>query len=177
MIRYVSGQTKIKAVFVDYIQLLYKSGNKAQRTEELKEICRDLKNLAVEEKLPIVVAAQLNREAKTPLELHSQNIGEAGDLERIANKILCIWNSAFSARKSKETSQDELDTLQKELSFMLGKGGKIYAKLTKNRGGAAGLEAVFDFNGNTGVITDSKYNQVAEQPTAEPTIEEINDLF
>lgn len=175
-VRYISTNTKIKAVFIDYIQLLSKRGNRLQRTEELKDICKDLKNLAIAENLPIVVAAQLNREANSPLELHSQRIAEAADLERIANKILCLWNTSFIAQKSKD-NQSELNTLQERLGFTLGTGGNIYAKLTKNRGGVVGLEAVFDFNGNTGVITDSKYNQVAEQPTAEPTTEEINDLF
>lgn len=156
-IRYISSQTKVRAVFIDYIQLLSKRGNKLQRTEELKDICKDLKNLAVESQLPIVVAAQLNREANSPLELHSQRIAEAADLERIANKILCLWNTSFPAQKSKD-SQSELNSLQERLGFELGKSGKIYAKLTKNRGGVVGLEAVLDFNGNTGVITEEKTN-------------------
>lgn len=153
-IRSISSQTKVKAVFIDYIQLLSSRAYKRmrlQRTEELKEICKDLKNLSIETQLPIVVAAQLNREANSPLELHSQKIAEAADLERIANKILCLWNTSFVAQKSKESTR-ELEALETRLDFKLGSGGKIYAKLTKNRGGVVGLEAVFDFNGNTGVI-------------------------
>ena len=108
------------------------------------------------------MAAQLNREANSPLELHSQRIAEAADLERIANKVLCLWNTSFVAQKSKDSSK-ELEALEKRLNFTLGDGGKIYAKLTKNRGGVVGLEAVFTYDGNTGVI---KGNYKPELPEA-----------
>ena len=107
------------------------------------------------------MAAQLNREANSPLELHSQKIAEAADLERIANKILCLWNTSFVAQKSKDRAK-ELEALETKHGFKLGEGGKIYAKLTKNRGGVVGLEAVFNFNGNTGVI-EGNYKPEAEQ--------------
>ena len=162
-IRTISSQTKVKAVFIDYIQLLssreYKKAH-LQRTEELKEICKDLKNLAIDTQLPIIVAAQLNREANSPLELHSQRIAEAADLERIANKILCLWNTSFVAQKSKDSAK-ELEALEKKHGFKLGDGGQIYAKLTKNRGGVVGLEAVFSYDGNTGVI---RGNHKPEKP-------------
>lgn len=159
----IISQTKVKAVFIDYIQLLssreYKKAH-LQRTEELKEICKDLKNLAIDTQLPIVVAAQMNRTTTSPLELFSQNLGEAADLERIANKILCLWNTSFVAQKSKDSAK-ELEALEKKHGFKLGDGGQIYAKLTKNRGGVVGLEAVFSYDGNTGVI---RGNHKPEKP-------------
>ena len=165
-IRTIVTQTKVKAVFVDYIQLLSNRNYKRmrlQRTEEIKNICLDLKDLAIETQLPIVVAAQLNREASSPLELHAQRIAEAADIERIANKILCLWNSSFTAQKSKDSAKD-LEAWENRTGVTLGTGGKIYAKLVKNRGGVAGLEAVLDFNGNTGVI---KGNHTETEPTQE----------
>ena len=150
-IRYIHSQTKVKAVFIDYIQLLSKNGNRKQRTEELKDICKDLKDLCIETQLPIVVAAQANREVTSPLEMHSQKIAEAADLERIANKILFIWNSNFTAQKSKD-SKSEIEAFENRTRIKLGCGGRIYAKLTKNRGGVVNMEAVLRYNGNTGVI-------------------------
>lgn len=176
-IRTIAAQTKVKAVFVDYIQLLSNRNYKRmrlQRTEEIKNICLDLKDLAIETQLPIVVAAQLNRETTSPLELHAQRIAEAADIERIANKILCLWNSSFTAQKSKDSAKD-LEAWENRTGVTLGTGGKIFAKLVKNRGGVAGLEAVLDFNGNTGVI---KGNHTETGPTQErrPTDTE-EDLF
>lgn len=163
-IRYLCSQIKVKAVFIDYIQLLSKNGNRKQRTEELKEICGDLKNLCVENKLPIVVAAQANREVTSPLEMHSQKIAEASDLERIANKILFFWNSSFAAQKSKDI-KGELESFETRTGIKLGSSGKIYAKLTKNRGGVVGLEAVLNYNGNTGII---EANHTPETPQQLP---------
>ena len=163
-IRFISSQTKVKAVFIDYIQLLSKNGCRLQRTEELKAICKDLKNLCVSTQLPIVVAAQANREVTSPLEMHSQKIAEAADLERIANKILFIWNSNFAAQKSKD-SKSEIETFETRTGIKLGEGGKIYAKLTKNRGGVVNLEAVLEYNGNTGVIKPNCNAVEPEQST------------
>lgn len=150
-IRFICSQTKVRAVFIDYIQLLSKNGNRKQRTEELKDICKDLKDLCIETQLPVVVAAQANREVTSPLEMHSQKIAEAADLERIANKILFIWNSSFTAQKSKD-AKSEIETFEARTGVKLGTSGKIYAKLTKNRGGVVGIEAILNYNGNTGII-------------------------
>ena len=163
-IRYIHSQTKVKAVFIDYIQLLSKNGNRKQRTEELKDICKDLKDLCIETQLPIVVAAQANREVTSPLEMHSQKIAEAADLERIANKILFIWNSNFAAQKSKD-SKSEIEAFEKRTGIKLGNGGKIYAKLTKNRGGVVNIEATLDYNGNTGVMKPNCNAVEPEQAT------------
>ena len=83
--------------------------------------------------------------------MHSQKIAEAADLERIANKILFLWNSSFSAQKSKD-SKAEIEGFESRTGIKLGTSGSIYAKLTKNRGGIVGLEAILKHNGNTGII-------------------------
>ena len=175
-IRFICSQTKVRAVFIDYIQLLSKNGNRKQRTEELKDICKDLKDLCIETQLPIVVAAQANREVTSPLEMHSQKIAEAADLERIANKILFIWNSSFAAQKSKD-SKTELENFETRTGVKLGTSGKIYAKLTKNRGGVVGIEAILNYNGNTGIVEPNCKPLEVQQSTMnfdEPQQEEQN---
>lgn len=178
-IRTISQQIKVKAVFVDYIQLLSSRAcrrARMQRTEELKEICKSLKNLCVETRLPLVVAAQLNRETTSPLEMHSQRIAEAADLERIANKILCVWNTSFPAQKSKDSKQ-ELEELESKHHLKWGTPGKMFFKLTKNRGGVAGLEGSFVFDGNEGIIrgnyTPSSTEEQEDLPFEEPEEEYI----
>lgn len=153
-IRYICSQTKVKAVFIDYIQMLSKNGCRLQRNEELKEISKDFKSLAVSLHLPIIVAAQLNREAKSPVEMFAQNIAEAADLERVANKVILLWNSSFKER-SKDSSS-HLKEWSKRTGIELGQGGTIYALLAKNRGGIVNIEAVLTHHGNEGVITQQK---------------------
>lgn len=153
-IRYICSQTKVKAVFIDYIQMLSKSGCRLQRNEELKEISKDFKSLAVSLHLPIIVAAQLNREAKSPVDMHAQNIAEAADLERVANKVILLWNSSFKERS--KDSKSHLEEWSKRTGITLGQGGSIYALLAKNRGGIVNIEAVLSHHGNEGVITQQK---------------------
>ncbi len=105
----------------------------------------DLKDLAVETGLPIILGAQFNREVVNPLRIHATKIGEAGDIERIANVIVGLWNTNF---KSNAT-----DSEIKEIGNIGAyEPNSMYAVLLKNRGGRAGLEEIFEFNGNTGKI-------------------------
>ena len=141
--------------FIDYVQLLnapirskYRS-----REDELKEICISLKNLAVDEEygLPIVFGAQFNRQVKSAKDLLPTNIGEAGDIERIANTIVALWN----CQKTEDPGTDELR--QKIAEYQGTKeynSSAIFAKILKRRGYASGLTATFPFEGNTGRILD-----------------------
>lgn len=172
-IRYVSKQTKIKAVFVDYIQLLHTRGTRLQRREELGEMCKSLWQLATETATPIVLAAQLNREAYSPLDMASQNIAEAADIERSANTIILLWNSDFKpipqkssyyrSNKGEQTFTDEAKALEGRDGFQIGKAGKIYAKISKNRGGTPNMDAVFNYNGNTGFIAPNTKPQTTDK--------------
>ena len=158
VINFIAKSLKVKAIFVDYVQLLYKEGNRLQRNEELKEIAKGLRQTAKGLKLPIILAAQLNRDAKSPTEMHSQNIADSADLEREANKILLLWSSEFLQTND---SKYEPTKIEEGKRPTLGKAGKIYAKLSKNRGGKPSIDALFDFNGNTGRIA-TNYEEDAE---------------
>lgn len=145
---YLNKNTNIGGVYIDYIQLLNLPKGKYKtysRQEEIKEICIKLKDVAVTTGLPIVLGAQFNRQVTNHLKIHSTNIGEAGDIERIANLILGFWNNNFSPIGSegeiKEIKEKDLD-----------KHKTIYVSVLKNRGGRAGASDFFSYNGNTGVI-------------------------
>lgn len=162
-IKFIAKSLKVKAVFVDYVQLLYKEGNRLQRNEELKEIAKGLRQTAKGLKLPIVLAAQLNRDAKSPTEMHSQNIADSADLEREANKVLLLWNSDFLPLNG---NAYEASKLEAEKRPELGKGGQIYGRLSKNRGGIPNIDALFSFNGNTGRI-ETNYSEEEDLPEEE----------
>jgi len=160
-IRYFNRNMRVKAVFIDYVQLIHKKGSRLQRKDEIKEICEELMEVAVETGLPIVLAAQLNRSAKSPLEMTVQNIAEASDIEQSANVVMLIWNSvvkplpestAYYKGKDSKMLTDDAKRLE-SIGFNIGQHGKIYAILSKNRGGERNIDTVLDFNGNTGVIS------------------------
>jgi DNA primase catalytic core len=150
-IRYLHKHAKPAAIFIDYIQLLNLPEGKYKtysRQEEIKEICIALKDVAVETGLPIILGAQFNRKVTNQLHIHATQIGEAGDIERIANLIVGFWNNNFKPIATdgeiKEINNKGLDTPD-----------TIYATILKNRVGRVGLEEVLEFNGNTGKIKNS----------------------
>lgn len=86
---------EVGAVFVDYMQLLNTDSKHFSRHDELKDICKALKDCAVAANIPIVIAAQLNREGfKTGIDyITTANIGEGADIERIARDVFLIWQT------------------------------------------------------------------------------------
>lgn len=153
-IRYLKAHGEAGAVFVDYLQLLKKPGAGYSRQEELKEICLDLKDIAVESGLPLILAAQFNRTVTSPLKLFLQNIGEAGDIERAANLVLGIWNGNF---KPEYETREKAELVKMGLNedSLLKKGG-LFAEILKNRDGEAGVDGWLTFNGNTGTIDNEE---------------------
>ena len=149
-IRYLNKNTNLGGVFIDYMQLLSKErGRYNSRQEELKQVCLDLKDLAVETGLPIVLGAQFNREVINHLLLHPTKIGEAGDIERIANLIVGLWNN----NSDPLGSTGELNEISNK---NIREPNTIYCKVLKNREGIAGIDEVLNFNGNTGKIINIK---------------------
>ena len=146
----------ISAVFIDYVQLLWIEDNKKQRREELRDIAQILRTTAIKLQVPIVLAAQLNREALSPLFLFNEYIAEAADLEREANKIICLWNTSFKSRATGDKNAKDIEQWQASHNVTLSETEQphIFAILTKNRGSIRGLEAMWIYHGNSGKITD-----------------------
>ena len=174
MVRYYSTKRKIKAVFIDYAQLLYLSpeekkrrGIKGDYREEIKVICDDIRKLAVDLSIPVVLGAQLNRETPNPVEMSEDNIAESADLTRYANTIVCLWNSYFdNVKGGKANYLQGMDAQKLEgRGFILGEGGKIYAKITKNRGGTPYIDTILKFRGETGRIFTNEDLPLASKKT------------
>lgn len=123
-------------VCIDYIQLLRDSSEKGKsRQEELKGICLKMKDCAVDTGLPILAAAQFNREVQDKKEMHPTKIGEAGDIERIANLILGMY----------DLREDQ----------------KLHIEVLKGREIGAGHQAEFAYSGNTGKISNIPFPKVS----------------
>jgi hypothetical protein len=154
VLEYLSSRLRVKAVFLDYVQAIYKEGYRGDRREELREICKELNNLSKRLGIPFVLSAQLNRETPNPTSMSGDNIAESADITRYSDTILCLWNSAFiNDVKNKENylTSKEYSLLQSR-GFTLGEEGKLYCILTKNRGGTPYIDAVLDYVGETGEI-------------------------
>jgi len=149
-IEFLNNKSNVGAVYIDYMQLLRK-GNKTKynrRDEELKDICLGIKDTAVNTGLPIILGAQFNRQVIDHTGILSTNIGEAGDIERIANTIIGFWNNNFKP----------LDIKKSILKDELLKDNTFYCKVLKMREGRVGTEFLLIFTGNTGKIENNPTN-------------------
>ena len=145
LIEYLGKQPDTGAVFIDYIQLINpkETARYNSRQEELKSVCIDLKNGAVNSGLPLVLGTQFNRSVKEPKDLELYNIGEAGDIERIANLVLGVYNW--------DKLPVELQPLYSQPGSQY-EAGKLHARVLKNRDGATGSRGSLTWDGNTGLI-------------------------
>jgi len=150
-------------VFIDYFQLLklpqgkYKSYS--SRQEELKQICIDLKDTAVNTGLPLILAAQFNREVTNLERLHPTNISEAGDIERIMHTLVGLWNMNKKPVQKTLTKPEE-DRIREKLQSrgITNEDNTIYVELLKSRTEPTGVYDFLEFDGNTGKIKNRDTN-------------------
>ena len=93
-IRRAARREKAEIVFVDYLQLVQAPDRSRKRYEQVGDICKDLRAVARELKIPMVVAAQLNRQAdmpgKDPRPRLSQ-LKESGNIEEDSDVVLLLY--------------------------------------------------------------------------------------
>jgi len=157
-IRYLQKtEPHIGGVFIDYFQLLNLPGGLKRaerinsRQEELKEICQSLKRVAIDTGLPLILGAQFNRDVTDLTKLHPTKIGEAGDIERIVNTLVGLWDVSKNI-VGKETTKGEVTEIKKRTGEAT---TGMYVELLKSRELQTGIYELLDYNGKTGKIKNS----------------------
>ena len=174
---------EVGGVFVDYMQLLSSEHKNFSRHDELKDVCTALRACAGRLELPVVIAAQLNRQvlAEGIDNITVANIGEGADIERIAHDIYLVWqvdktkeDSYFKPQKNENDprewdytkardranrifAKDELHPNQREL-----KTGYIYIEQLKARDGKTGGWGLLPFDGERGYIGENDTEKMAK---------------
>ena len=181
---------EVGGVFVDYMQLLNTDNTHFSRHDELKEICKTLSNCAKKNAVPVVIAAQLNREIyRNGIDdVSVANIGEGADIERIAKDVFLVWQvdktplGKYNAN-GKEPDEDadsntivvspEKVGIRANRIFTAGKmatqpnartlkTGYIYVEHLKARYGQTGGWGLFPYDGESGTIGENDINKMAE---------------
>lgn len=143
-IKYLKQKANVSLVVIDYIQLIKLTAVKSSsRQEEVKEICVMLKDCVIETGVAIVLAAQFNRTVNSVADLKNVNLGEAGDLERIADFIIGGFNLQDGSSIDEEGK-------------IISKANAIFLKVMKGRKTGIGFEESVGFDGNRGLITNKK---------------------
>ena len=82
-----------------------------------------------------------------PFRMHPTNIGEAGDIERVANLLIALWDMRHDI--GAESTAGEVAEYEKLKKWDL---EGLYAKILKNRAGAVGGFEMLSYNRNQGKI-------------------------
>ncbi len=166
-IQYLNREAaNLGGVFIDYFQLLRLPKTSKSRQEELKDICQDLNKVANDTGLPIVLAAQFNREVTNLQRLHPTKIGEAGDIERIVNTLIGLWNMDKKPvlNSITEAEQDEIDIKLKNRPSKSRSQSKMYLEILKSRDLPTGAYDFLDFNGRTGKVKNREpHNEIKNE--------------
>lgn len=155
-IKHIRTKTKDAVIFVDYIQKTRSenAAGPANRFTELKFICEDLNETAIQTGLPIALAAQFNRDVWTPVELHPTKLAEASDVEKIASEVIGIWNC--TKKFGRHVPEKELKAINEKYGVEFRDTGngpeKLIVEVLKSRSLSTGHFVTLDFSGNTGRI-------------------------
>lgn len=88
----------IRVVFIDYLQLLSSGNRRLYRTEEISRISRELKILAKELNICIVLASQLSRMVETrggDLHPRLSDLRDSGAIEEDADKVMFVFRAEY----------------------------------------------------------------------------------
>lgn len=83
-------------IIIDYLQLIKSDTRyKGNRTAEVGQISKAIKELAMELNIPIIALSQLNRtsQMRDDKEPTMSELREAGDIEQDASVIILLWNT------------------------------------------------------------------------------------
>lgn len=114
-IRADQRKMKYDVLFVDYLQLVIPDGiYQGNRQAEVSDVSRQLKAIAIDFDIPVILLAQLNRvsEGKQGREPSMSELRESGSLEQDASVVLLMWN------------KDENDRTRKGLKIDKSRNGK-----------------------------------------------------
>lgn len=88
---------KIKMVMIDYVQLMKLSKSSGDRTSDLSTITRDLKALANELNIPIIILAQLSRSVDERPNKRPQlrDLKQSGSIEEDSDTVIFLLRKAY----------------------------------------------------------------------------------
>lgn len=158
LIEYLSHMKQkynLKVVFIDYAQLLQVAERNKFRSrgDEIKHIMERLKNFSNDEKdgIPVVLAAQFNRDVSHVWDMALNKIGEGCNLEFYADTVLLGF---YCFRNPPTEDQAEQDKINKAQGTKKYNDKVLYVRLDKGRSGQTGQTALWPVSMNCCYVAD-----------------------
>lgn len=150
-------------IVIDYLQLMVPglAKSNASRTEEVGDMSRKMKLLAKEFEVPVLLLAQLNRNADVTERPNLKDLRESGSIEQDADKVMFIWSE--NADKSPQDFAEYRDDAAKAEAWRR-EQMKVTITVAKNRQGETGdCPVIFDKGFQTYLSQSSEYAANNEQ--------------
>ncbi len=130
-LRRMARRGQIGAIVIDYLQLMDgdRRSRDANRAEEVSEVTRGLKRLAMELGVPVIALSQLNRQLENRPNKRPQlsDLRESGSLEQDASLVLFIYRDSLYNSAADPRSAELI--------------------IGKQRNGASGVSVPLEFHG------------------------------
>ena len=113
----------VDAVFVDYLQLMKSGGRVESRVQEVSEITRNLKLMAKDLNIPVVVLAQLARTTEGRGKSHKPQLSdlrESGSIEQDADIVIMLYRDEYYAGEKDEQPEEPRPAIN-EAEFIISK--------------------------------------------------------
>lgn len=149
--RRMKSHENVGVIFIDYLQLINtEAGRNATRENEVSKISGSLKALAKELNIPIVVLAQLNRQAEQGEKPKLSNLRESGAIEQDADVVTLLHRE-----RDRQYAQGEDNDVGLDAELII----------AKNRNGATGVQQLLFFPQytrfeNKAVMTDQDIEEI-----------------
>ena len=113
----------VDAVFVDYLQLMKSGGRVESRVQEVSEITRNLKLMAKDLNIPVVVLAQLARSTEGRGKSHKPQLSdlrESGSIEQDADIVIMLYRDEYYSGEKDEQPEEPRPAIN-EAEFIISK--------------------------------------------------------
>lgn len=138
----------VKAIFVDYLQLIKGTSKRAEQSRylEIGEVCKGLKQLAMELNVAVLTAAQLGRQADERRDHRPMlsDLRESGDIEQDADVIALLRRPGYYREKEAAKAKGGKKSATDDISGWDGGDGDAepdniaYLDIAKHRNGPVG---------------------------------------
>ncbi len=118
---------RVDLVLIDYLGLLHSARPIESRVQEISDITRNLKIMAKELKVPIIVCAQLNRGTEGAGKSHRpalSDLRDSGSIEQDADIVLFLYREGYYGADKSEDDEDKPDPTSAEIIIAKNRHGE-----------------------------------------------------